>query len=111
MSQRNPAFGAEIEHLLRLGDTADCLNASRLCVLAHVLIDRDQRCDHGKRFAADTAASTTRKSYLFSVPAPVGTGRSEFQISVPHFHLPLGCFSQTSQYLPRSFVPSFMVSS
>src|SRR2546430_16822716 len=37
-------------------------------------------------------------------------GKSEFQVSVPHFHVP-PFFSQTSQYLPRSLVPSFMVNS
>src|SRR6266404_2224567 len=43
------------------------------------------------------------------------TGRSEFQMSAPHFHFPSACFSQTSRYLPRSLtglpLASFMVTS
>src|SRR6266446_2385297 len=56
---------------------------------------------------------TSGDSYFFSNGA--GAGRSEFQMSVPHFHLPSACFSQTSTYLPRSLtgfpLASFIVSS
>src|SRR5207302_7011904 len=52
------------------------------------------------------------RTYFFSAGV---TGRSEFQMSAPHFHLPSTCFSQTSRYLPRSLtglpLESFMVSS
>src|SRR5262245_11841933 len=53
-------------------------------------------------------------SHYFLSGAPVA-GRSEFQMSVPHFHLPSACFSQTSTYLPWSLIGlplgSFIVSS
>ena len=51
--------------------------------------------------------------YLFSAGGEAG--RSEFQVSVPHFHFPSAFFSQTSTYLPWSLtgfpLASFMVSS
>src|SRR5205814_1023786 len=59
------------------------------------------------------------KGYFFSSASGEGellvAGRSEFQVSVPHFHFPSAFFSQTSTYLPRSLtgfpLASFMVSS
>lgn len=36
-------------------------------------------------------------------------GRSELNMSALTFHLPSACFFQTSQYLPLSLVPSFIV--
>ena len=52
-------------------------------------------------------------AYLFSAGADAG--RSEFQVSVPHFQVPSTCFFQTSTYLPRSLtgfpLASFMVTS
>src|SRR5437868_14305269 len=57
------------------------------------------------------SASAVR-TYFFSAGT---TGRSEFQISAPHFHFPSACFFQTSTYLPWSGtglpLASFMVSS
>jgi hypothetical protein len=59
-------------------------------------------------------SASAARTYFFSAAPGAGellaAGRSEFQMSVPHFHVP-PFFSQTSQYLPRSFVPSFMVNS
>src|SRR6266480_7669018 len=53
--------------------------------------------------------------YLLSAEAVADAGRSEFQVSVPHFHFPSAFFSQTSTYLPLSVtglpLVSFMVSS
>src|SRR5438132_9833286 len=36
-------------------------------------------------------------------------GKSELNMSAATFHLPSACFFQTSQYLPVSLVPSFIV--
>src|SRR4029453_15377515 len=40
--------------------------------------------------------------YFLSGAAGTDAGRSEFQISATHFHIPLACFFQTSRYFPRS---------
>src|SRR5438874_5205433 len=66
----------------------------------------------------DGLRSVTRGYFLSSAPGAgelLPAGRSEFQVSVPHFHFPSAFFSQTSTYLPRSLtgfpLASFMVSS
>src|SRR4029453_6666219 len=53
----------------------------------------------------DDGAKTATRTYFFSP----GAERSEFQMLVPHFPFSSAFFSQTSQYLPRAFVPSFIV--
>src|SRR2546423_15435692 len=54
-------------------------------------------------------------TYFVSAGGAGEAGRSEFQVSVPHFHFPSACFSQTSTYLPFSVaglpLASFMVNS
>src|SRR5258708_121273 len=52
--------------------------------------------------------------YFFSAAPGAGevagcAGRSELNMSVPTFHFPLAFFSQTSQYLPLSLLPSVIV--
>src|SRR5205823_443133 len=64
----------------------------------------------GQRSAVRGQKSRRQPCYFFSDGAGVVAGRSEFQMSFPHFQVP-PFFSQTSQYLPRSLVPSFIVSS
>ena len=68
---------------------------------------------HALPFATALAYEQTR--YFFCVVpsaadegAP-GTGKSELNMSALTFHLPSACFFQTSQYLPLSSVPSFIV--
>jgi len=56
----------------------------------------------GQRSAVRCQESRRQPCYFFSDSAGAVAGRSEFQISALHFHLPSACFSQTSTYLPRS---------
>src|SRR5438876_12261473 len=55
-----------------------------------------------------------RWHYFFSAAPGAGevagcAGRSELNMSVLTFHFPPTFFSQTSQYLPLSLLPSFIV--
>src|SRR5205814_5714076 len=70
------------------------------------------------RWSAVRDLKYTGGYFLSSAPGAgelLPAGRSEFQVSVPHFHFPSAFFSQTSTYLPRSLtgfpLASFMVSS
>src|SRR5437867_3275209 len=70
--------------------------------------DRHKTMIGGQRSPVRCQESWRQPCYFFSAGAAAVAGRSEFQMSVPHLHVP-PFFSQTSQYLPRSFVPSFIV--
>src|SRR5690349_9821282 len=68
---------------------------------------------HALLFA--TALAYEQTCYFVCVVPPAadedapGAGRSELNMSALTFHLPSACFFQTSQYLPLSLVPSFIV--
>src|SRR5438270_9931554 len=60
------------------------------------------------------AVTSSRADYFFSADPGAGedagvAGKSELSMSAATFHLPSACFFQTSQYLPVSLVPSFIV--
>src|SRR6266571_9532291 len=118
---------------MALGDKLLWPFVSRLCDASHLGIGfKKQPCEQRRTTAAIPCQSNwgvsvrlarqlrptrpgTASHYFFSNGAGVDAGRSEFQISIPHFHFPLARFSQTSTYLPRSLtglpLASFMLSS
>src|SRR5882724_8427299 len=64
--------------------------------------DRHKAMIAGQMSSVRCQETRRQPCYFFSESAGAVAGRSEFQISAPHFHLPSACFSQTSTYLPRS---------
>ena len=62
-------------------------------------------------YLRDEDSNPSVRLSTYFVSAGGAAGKSELNMSVATFHFPSDCFFQTSQYLPLSLAPSFIVKS